>query len=129
MIHWDLREVRERVNLPSPIRQVRILIWSVITPIQCLLNPIRQVVPLISHSRSYPPYGGHLHPSSLSFSSTTHPSLQEHKVELSLSISPCHHHESTPSAAYAGCSMHRVQHTPTHVCCPFILTISSELQM
>jgi len=62
---------------------------------------------------------------SLSFSSTTVPSLQEHKVKSSLSISPCHHHELTPSAGYTECSIHRVQHTPKIVCCPFILSISS----
>jgi len=62
--------------------------------------------------------------SPISFSSTTLPSLQEHKVKSSLSISPCHHHELTPSAAYAECSIHRVQHTPKIVCRPFILTFS-----
>jgi len=113
MRNWDLREFRVRVNLPSPIRQVRVPIRRVITPIRGLLNPIRQVVPLISQVRSYPPYRSHLHPPSLSFSSTTLPSLQEHKVKSSLSISPCHHHELTPSAAYAECSIHRVQHTPS----------------
>jgi len=35
------------------------------------------------------------------------------KVELSLSISPYHHHELTLSAAYTECSIHRVQHTPS----------------
>ena len=112
-------------NLPSPIRQVRVPIRRVITPIRGLLNPIRQVVSLISQVRSYPPYRSHLHPLSLSFSSTTLPSLQEHKVKSSLFISPCHHHELTPSAAYAECSIHRVQHTPKIVCRPFILSISS----
>jgi len=140
MKDWDLREFRVRVNLPSPIRQVRVQIRWVIPPIRGLLNPIRQVVPLISRVRSYPPYRSHLHPPSLSFSSTTLPSLQEHKVKSSVSISPCHHHEltpsaayaecsirrvqHTPSAAYAECSVHRVQHTPKIVCRPFILTIS-----
>jgi len=42
----------------------------------------------------------------LSFSSTTLPSLQEHKVKSSLSISPCHDHELTPSAAYTEYSIH-----------------------
>jgi len=63
-------------------------------------NPIRQVVLLMSHSRSYPPYRSHLHPPSLTFSSTTLPSSQEHKVKSSLSISPCHNRELTPSTAY-----------------------------
>jgi len=124
MRNWDLREFRVRVNLPSQIRQVRVPIRRVITPIRGLLNPIRQVVPLISQVRSYPPHRSHLHPPSLSFSSTTLPSLQEHKVKSSLSISPCHHLELTPSAAYAECSIHRVQHTPKIVCRPLILSIS-----
>jgi len=62
---------------------------------------------------------------SLSFSSTTLPSLQEHNVKSSLSISPCHHHELTLSATYAECSIHPVLHTPKIVCCRFILSISS----
>jgi len=120
-----LREYHVRVNWPSPIWQVRDPIRRVITPVRGLLNPIRQVVLLICHSRSYPPYRSHLHPPSLSFSSTTLPSSQEHKVKSSLSISPCHHHESTLSASYTECSIHRVQHTPKIVSRPFILTISS----
>jgi len=51
--------------------------------------------------------------SPISFSSTTLPSLQEHKVKSSLSISPYHHHELTRSAAYAECSIRRLQHTPS----------------
>jgi len=125
MRNWDLSEVRVRVNWPSAIRQVRFPIRWVITPIRGLLNLIRQVVPLISHSRSYPPYRSHLHRPSLSFSSTTLPSSQEHKVKSSLSISPCHHHEFTLSAAYTGYSIHQVQRTRKIVCGPFILTISS----
>jgi len=62
---------------------------------------------------------------SLSFSSTTLPSLQEHKVKSSLSISPYHHHELAPSPAYTECSIHRVQRTPKIVCRPFIFSISS----
>jgi len=122
--NWDLREFCVQVNLPSLIWQVRLPIRRVITPIRGLLNPISQVVPLFSQVRSYPPYHSHLHPPSLSFSSTTLPSLQEHKVKSSLSISPCHHHELTLSAAYAECSIHRVQHTPKIFCRPFIHTIS-----
>src|SRR5258705_6452733 len=106
------------VNRPSPIRQVRVPIRWVISPIWGLLNPIRQVVLLISHSRSYSPYRSHLHPPSPSFLSTTLPSSQEHKVKSSLSISPCHHHELTLSASYTERSIHRVQHTPKIVCRP-----------
>jgi len=79
---------------------------------------------LISQVRSYPPYRSHLHPPSLCSLSTPLPSLQEHKDKLSLSISPCHHHELTSSAACAVCSVHLVQHTPKIVCHHFILTIS-----
>ena len=125
MRNWDLREFRVRVNWPSPIQQVQVPIWRVITPIWGLLNTIRQVLPVISHSCWYPPYHSHLHTPSLSFSSTTLPSSQEHKVKSSLSISPCHHHELTQSAAYTEFSIHRVQHTPKIVCRPFILIISS----
>jgi len=125
MKHWNLGEFRVRVNSPSSIWQVRVPIRRVITPIWRLLNPTSQVVPQVSQVRSYPPYHSHLYPQSLSFSSTTLPSLQEHKVKLSLSISPCHHHQLTPSAAYAECSIHRVQHTPKIVCRLFILSISS----
>jgi hypothetical protein len=37
--------------------------------------------------------------------------IAEHKVKSSLSISPCHHHELTSSAAYIKYSKHQVQHT------------------
>jgi len=105
-----LRKCRVRVIRPSPIRQVRVPIRSVISPIRGLPNPSRQVMPLTSQSRSYPSYHSHLLPPSLSFSSTTLPSSQQHKVKSSLSISPCHDHELTLSAAYTECSIHRVPH-------------------
>jgi len=124
-VKLGLRNFHVRVNWPSPIRQVPVLIRRVITPICGLLNPIRQVVFLISHSRSYPSYHSHLHPPSLCFSFTTLPSSQEHKVKSSLSITPCHHHELTLSAAYTEYSIYQVQHTPKIVGCPFFLTISS----
>jgi uncharacterized protein (UPF0248 family) len=38
--------------------------------------------------------------------------IAEHKVKLSLSISPCHDHLLTLSAVYTEYSMYRVQHTP-----------------
>jgi len=100
MRNWDLGKLCMRVNLPSPISQVRVPIRRLIPMMQGLLNPIRQVIPLIYQVRSYPPYRPHLCPPSLSSSSTTLPSLEEHKVKSSISISPCHHHEITPSAAY-----------------------------
>jgi hypothetical protein len=59
------------------------------------------------------------------FLSTTRPSLQEQKVTTSLCISRWHHHELTPSVAYAECRIRLVLHTPKIVCRPFILTISS----
>jgi len=101
------------VNRPSPIRLVRVAILRVITLIQGLLTSIPQVILLISHSRSSPPYRSQLHPPSLPFSSPTLPSSQEHIVKSSLSISPCHHHGLTLSAAYTEYSIHRVQPTPS----------------
>jgi len=99
------------VNLPSPIRQVRVPIWWVITPIQRLLNTNRQIVHLITHIRSYPPYCFHLHTPSL-FLIQNSTIIAEHKVESSLSISPCHDHELTPHTAYTSYSIHLIQHTP-----------------
>ena len=137
MRNWDLREFCLWVNWPSPIREVRVLIRRVITlipgllnPMRPLLNPIRLVVLLISYSRLYPPYRSHLHPPSLSFVSTTLPSLQEHKVKSSLSISPCHHHELTLSAAYTEYSIHlRLSVVPSFSRCrvdPWMLLIESQ---
>jgi len=101
MRNWDIREDRVRVNLPSPIRQVRVLIWGVITPIQGVPNPMRQVVPMISHIHSYPPPHSHLHPPSLSFLSITLPSTHHTKL-------------SYPSLSLHAMIMswHRVQHIP-----------------
>jgi len=97
-----LREFRVRVDWPSPIRQVRVPIRRELSPIRGLPNPIRQVVPLIPHIRSYPPSHSHLHPPSLSFSSTTQPSSQNTKL-------------SHPSLSLHDMIMswHRVQHTPS----------------
>ena len=96
------REFRVRVNWPSPIRQVRVPILRVITPIRDLPNPIRQVVPRMSHIQLYPPYQSHLHLPSLTFSSTTQPSPQNTKL--------CH-----PSLSLHDMIMswHWVQHTPS----------------
>jgi len=97
-----LREFHVWVNWQSPIRQVLVPILRELTPIRGLPNPIRQVVPLISHFRSFPPYHSHLHPPSLSFSSTTQPSWQNTKL-------------SHPSLSLHDMIMswHRVQHTPS----------------
>jgi len=102
MTNWDLREFLVWVNVPSPIRQVRVPIRRVMTPIRCLPNPIRQVIPLISHIRSYPLRRSHFHPPSLSFSSTTQPSSQNTKI-------------SHPSLSLHAMIMswHWVQHTPS----------------
>jgi hypothetical protein len=64
--NWDVVERCVQVNGTSPIGQVQVPILRVIAPIRGLLNPITQVVLLISHSFSYRPYRFHLHPPSLS---------------------------------------------------------------
>ena len=99
MRNWDLREFRMGVNLPFLIWQVRVPIQWVFTLIQGLLNPIRQVVPLISHIHSYPPYCSHIHPPSICLvhNSTI---IAEHIFKSSLSISPCNDHHLTLSTAY-----------------------------
>jgi len=102
MRNWDLRECRVRVNLPSPIQHVRVLIRCVITPIWGLPNPVSQVVCLITDIRSYRPHRSHPHPPSVSFQSTTLLSLQSTKLSypsLSLHVMIM--------------SWHRVQHTPS----------------
>jgi hypothetical protein len=106
-----LREYCVWVNLPSPKRQVRVLIQWVITPICSLLNPIRQFVPLISHIHLYPPYHSHLYPPSL-FLAHNSTIIAEHKAKSYLSISPCHDHEVILCTAYTQYSIHRIQHTP-----------------
>jgi len=113
-----LGEFRGRVNWPSPIRQVWVPIWRELTPIRGLPNPMRQVVPLVSHIRSYPPYHSHSHPPSPSFSSTTQPSAQNTKsshpsLSLHDMIMSWHRVQHTPSTAYTEYSIHRVQHTPS----------------
>jgi len=124
MRNWDFREFRVPVNWPSPIRQVRVPIWRELTLIRGLPNPIRQVEPLISQIRSYPPYRSHLHSPSL-FLVHNSTIITEHKVESSLPISPWHDHELTPSTAYTEYSIHRVQHPPKIVCLPSIHMITS----
>jgi len=114
-----LREFRVRVNWPSPIWQVRVPIRRELTPIRGLSNPIRQLLPLISHIRSYRPYHSHLHP----HLSLTCPQLNHHRrthskvIALYLSM--------TWSWVDTEYSIHRVQHPPKIVCLPFILMITS----
>ena len=112
MRNWDLGEFRVWVNLPSPIQQVWVPIRRVITLIQGLPNPIWQVVPLISRICSYPPHRSHLPPPSLSYSSTTLPSLQNPKLShpspfLHVIIIIWHRVQHTPSTRIL-----QVQHTP-----------------
>jgi len=116
MRNWDLREFRVRVNLPSPIQQVWDWIRCVITSIQCFPNPITQVLPLIIRIRSYPPHHSHLHPPSLSFSSTPLTSLQNtmaiyQSLSLHVMIMSWHRVQYIPSTAYPKYSIHWVQHT------------------
>jgi len=59
-----------------------------------------------SHICSYPPYCSHLHPPSLSFSSTTLPSSQKYKFKSLFSIYLCYDNEFTPCAAHTECSIH-----------------------
>jgi len=95
MRNWDLGEFRVQLNLPSMRQQVRV-------PICGFPNRIRQVVSVIFHTRLYPPHRSHLHPPSLTFSSTTLPSLQNTKTcHLSLSL-----HVMI-------INWHQVQHTPS----------------
>jgi hypothetical protein len=117
-----------KVNLSSPMWQVRVPIQGVLTPISSLSNPNRPVVPLISHMRSYPPYCFQLDPPSL-FLVLNSTIIADHKVKSSLTISPGHDHGltlctvyteynihqvlHTPSTAYTEYSIHRVQHTPS----------------
>ena len=95
-----LGEFHMRVNLSCLIRHVPVPIRCVITLMRHLPNQIRQVVPLIAHIRSYPPHGSHLHPPSLSFSSTTQQSSQNTKLSY-----------PSPSLHAMIMSSHQVQHT------------------
>jgi len=101
---------------------------------------------MISHICLYPPYCSHLHPPSLSFSSTTllssqntkssHPSLSLHVMIMSwhrVQHSPStafteysiHRVQHSPSTAFTEYSIHGIQHTPKIVCLPCILMITS----
>ena len=114
MRNFDFWESRVWVNLRFPMKQVRLPIWWVRTSIRGLLNPMMQVVPLISHIRSYPPYRSRviLIPKFL-FLVHNSTIIAEHKVKLSFCISPCHDYKLTLSTAYTKYSIHRVQHTPS----------------
>jgi len=106
-----LTEFRVQVNWPSLIWDVQVLIQRVITPIWSLPNPIRHIIPLISRIHSYPPYCSHLHSPS-HFLGHNSPIIAEHKVKLSISLSPCHDYELTLCTAHTEYSIHRVQRSP-----------------
>jgi len=121
MRNWDLREYRVRFNWPSPIQQVWVPIRRVITPIRGLPKPIRQVVPLIPHIRSYPPHRSHLHPPSLSFSSTTLTSVQNTRLSypslsLHVMIMSWHRVQYTPSTQDCLSSLHSHDYKLTPEC-------------
>jgi len=112
MRNWEFREFHVKVNLPFPIWQVWVPIHQLIPSIHGLLNPILQVIPLITHIRLYPPYHYHLDPPShcVIHNSTI---IREHTVKWSLSISRCHGHWLTLRKASTEYSIHQVQHTPS----------------
>jgi len=106
-----LREYRVRVNLRSQIWQAWAPIWRLMTLIQGIPNPMRQVAPLISHIRFNPPYRSRLHPPYL-FLILNSIIIAEDKVKSFLSIFPCHDHELTLCTAYTKYSIHRqMEHT------------------
>jgi len=117
-------------TIPIAMEQVWVPIRRVITPIQGLPNPIRQLVPVICHIRSYPPHRTHLHPPSLPFSSTTLLSSQNtmwsHScLSLNVMIMSWHQVYHTQRTAYTENRIHRIHYTPKIVCLPFILMITS----
>jgi len=99
-----------------PIWQVWLLIEWLIIQIQGLQNPTMQVIPPISHICSYPPYHSQPHPLSL-FLIHSSPIIAEHKVNSSLSISPCHVPELTLSTnVYLVQAYTEYKHTPSKAC-------------
>jgi len=144
--NWNLREFCVWVNSPPQIREVRVPIRPVITPLWGYSNPIRQVVPLICHNHSHPLHCIHLHPPSLSFLSTTLPSSQNtkwshsslsihvmimiwHRVKHTPSVAfpkyNIHWVQHSPSTAFTVYSIHRVKHPPKTVCLPVSLIITN----
>jgi len=81
------------------------------SPRRGILNPIRQVGPLRSHTHLHSPHCSHFYPPSLCISSTTLPS----SLNTKLSHSSLSLHAMIISwdrvQAYAEYSIHRVQHT------------------
>jgi len=120
----DSREFCLRVNLLFAIWQICLPIQQVIPSIGSLLNPVRQVVLLMSPIPLNLPCCFYLHPLShfLIHNSTI---IAEHNVKSSLSISSRHDHELTWSTAYTKYIIQWVQHPPKIVILPIILTIIS----
>jgi len=121
---WKWREFGVQASLCSLIWPVSVWIRLVVLPIQGLLYPIRQVIPLLFHHHSYPPYYYHLSPLSLFFVYNSI-IITKFKVKSSLSISPCYNLEFTLSTAYTSC---RIQYPPHNVSLLFIVTMTSWLQ-
>jgi len=112
MRNWDVGEFRVRDNMtismksdksPDPVGK---------TPIQGILNHIRQAIPHMFHIHSDLPYRSNLYPPSLCL---IHMPIimAEYNDTLSLSISPCHDQELIPSMACTEYSICRVQRTPS----------------
>jgi len=121
MTNWDLENFMCESIYHPQYCQVWVPIQCVITLIRGLPNPLSEILPLVSHIRSYLPHCSHLHPPSLSFSSTTLPSSQNTKFsDPSLSphgmIMSWHRVQHTPSTTYTEYSIHSVQYTPSKAC-------------
>ena len=96
-------------------------IRRVISPIRGLLNPIRPVVPLISHSCSYRPYHAHLHPPSLSISISNDPCFHlKHSGVPDGTLYPLTENYTLPIAQVTG----RIAYVPPLLC--GVLYASSE---
>jgi len=112
MTNWDLGEFCVGGNLPFLLWQLQLPICWLRILMQGLLNKTRQVTPLLSHLRLYPPYRNDFDLSSvhLVLNSTI---MVEPKVKLSLSNSQSHDHQLTLRTAYTEYNIHRVQHVPS----------------
>jgi len=95
--------------LPSPIGHGWVHTHKVWQPIGGLLNPVRYILPLISHICLYPPYHFYLHPSSRSL-------ILNATIIAGPSVMPlfyiplCQDHHLALSTVYAKFSIHQVQH-------------------
>jgi len=96
---WDISEFCWQVNLPFQIQQVRIPIWQVSTLITSILYPMRECILLVPHIPWYCPEHLHLHRPSLYLIGDTS-IITLCKVNLSLSVFPCHGSQLFLSTAY-----------------------------